>query len=183
MSEKDVIKETKPRMETVIEDFRRKMATIRTGRAAVSILDTVMVDYYGTMTPLNQMASVHAPEPQMLPCSPGIKLKLRRRESDSRFRPRVESFERRQARAHSDSAADRRTSQTTRQAGPRNRRRSPHRRSQYSSRRQRAFEEDAEGQDDLRRLRARRACRKYRNSPTPISAGSTSSPNPKNTKS
>src|SRR5919106_4558646 len=70
MSEKDVIKETKPRMETVIEDFRRKLATIRTGRAAVSILDTVMVDYYGTLTPLNQMASVHAPEPQMLTVQP-----------------------------------------------------------------------------------------------------------------
>ena len=70
MSEKDVIKETRPRMETVIEDFKRKLATVRTGRAAVSILDTVMVDYYGTMTPLNQLASVHAPEPQMLTVQP-----------------------------------------------------------------------------------------------------------------
>ena len=70
MSEKDVIKETKPRMDTVIDDFRRKLATVRTGRAAISLLDTVMVDYYGTMTPLNQMASVHAPEPQMLTVQP-----------------------------------------------------------------------------------------------------------------
>ena len=70
MSEKDVIKETKPRMDTVIEDFRRKLAAVRTGRAAVSILDNVMVDYYGTPTPLNQMASVHAPEPQMLTVQP-----------------------------------------------------------------------------------------------------------------
>lgn len=70
MSEKDVIKETRPRMDTVIEDFRRKLGTIRTGRAAVSLLDTVMVDYYGTMTPLNQLASVHAPEPQMLTVQP-----------------------------------------------------------------------------------------------------------------
>ena len=70
MSEKDVIKETRPRMETVIDDFKRKVATIRTGRAAVSILDTVMVDYYGTPTPLSQMASVHAPEPQMLTVQP-----------------------------------------------------------------------------------------------------------------
>ena len=44
MSEKDVIKETRPRMDTVIDDFRRKLATVRTGRAAVSLLDTVMVD-------------------------------------------------------------------------------------------------------------------------------------------
>jgi ribosome recycling factor len=70
MSEKDVIRETRPRMEGVIEDFRRKLAAIRTGRAAVSILDSVLVDYYGTPTPLNQMASVHAPEPQMLTVQP-----------------------------------------------------------------------------------------------------------------
>ena len=70
MSEKDVIKEARHRMDTVIDDFRRKMAAIRTGRAAVSILDTVVVDYYGTMTPLNQMASVHAPEPQLLTVQP-----------------------------------------------------------------------------------------------------------------
>ncbi len=70
MSEKEVLKETRPRMDTVIEDFRRKLATVRTGRAAVTLLDTVIVDYYGTMTPLNQMASVHAPEPQMLTVQP-----------------------------------------------------------------------------------------------------------------
>ena len=70
MSEQDVIKETRPRMDTVIEDFRRKLATVRTGRAAVSLLDSVMVDYYGTMTPLSQMASVHAPEPALLTVQP-----------------------------------------------------------------------------------------------------------------
>jgi len=57
-------------METVIDDVRRKLATIRTGRAAVNLLDSVVVDYYGTQTPLNQMASVHAPEPQMLTVQP-----------------------------------------------------------------------------------------------------------------
>ena len=70
MNEKDVIRDTRPRMESAIDDFRRKLANIRTGRAAVSILDTVIVDYYGTPTPLNQMASVHAPEPQLLTVQP-----------------------------------------------------------------------------------------------------------------
>src|SRR6478736_449051 len=70
MNDKEVIKETKPRMESAIDYFQRKLATIRTGRAAISLLDSVMVDYYGTMTPLNQMASVHAPEPQMLTVQP-----------------------------------------------------------------------------------------------------------------
>ena len=70
MSEQSVIKETRPRMEAVIDDFRRKLATVRTGRAAVSLLDSVTVDYYGTPTPLSQMASVHAPEPAMLTVQP-----------------------------------------------------------------------------------------------------------------
>ena len=70
MTERDVIKDIKPRMEGAVDDFKRRMASIRTGRAAVSILDTVMVDYYGTMTPLAQMASVHAPEPQMITVQP-----------------------------------------------------------------------------------------------------------------
>jgi ribosome recycling factor len=66
----DVIKETKPRMEAAVEDFKRKLANIRTGRATVGILDSITVDYYGTPTPLNQMASVAVPEPQMLTVSP-----------------------------------------------------------------------------------------------------------------
>ncbi|MDQ3687295.1 MAG: ribosome recycling factor [Acidobacteriota bacterium] len=70
MSEKDVIKETRPRMEGAIDDFRRRLATVRTGRAAVSLLDSVMVDYYGTPTSLSQMASVHAPEPQLITVQP-----------------------------------------------------------------------------------------------------------------
>jgi ribosome recycling factor len=70
MTEQDIVKETRPRMESSIEDFRRKLATVRTGRASVSLLDNVMIDYYGTATPLNQMASVHAPEPQMLTVQP-----------------------------------------------------------------------------------------------------------------
>jgi ribosome recycling factor len=70
MSEKDVIKETRPRMEGAVEDFRRKIAAVRTGRAVVSLLDPVTVEYYGTPTPLNQMASVHAPEPNLLTVQP-----------------------------------------------------------------------------------------------------------------
>ena len=70
MNEKDIIRETRPRMDGAIEDVRRKLATVRTGRASVSLLDTITVDYYGTPTPLNQMASVHAPEPQMLTVQP-----------------------------------------------------------------------------------------------------------------
>lgn len=70
MNEKDVIKQTRPRMEAAVEDFRKKLATVRTGRAAVSLLDSVVVEYYGTPTPLNQMASVHVPEAQLITVQP-----------------------------------------------------------------------------------------------------------------
>lgn len=70
MSAESVIKETKPKMEAVVEDFKRKLANVRTGRANIGILDGVMVDYYGVQTPLNQMASVNVPEAQMLTVQP-----------------------------------------------------------------------------------------------------------------
>lgn len=70
MSVSTVTNETKPKMEAVVEDFKRKLGNVRTGRATVGLLDTVMVDYYGTPTPLNQMASVAVPEPQLLTVQP-----------------------------------------------------------------------------------------------------------------
>ena len=70
MSIESVTKETKPKMEAVVEDFKRRLANIRVGRATVGLLDTVMVDYYGTPTPLSQMASVAVPEPQLLTVQP-----------------------------------------------------------------------------------------------------------------
>lgn len=65
-----VINETKPKMQSVIDDLMRKLAAVRTGRASTGLLDNVMVDYYGTPTPLNQMASVSVPEPQLLTIQP-----------------------------------------------------------------------------------------------------------------
>lgn len=70
MSVQDIVKETGPKMDAVIEDFKRKLANIRTGRATVGMLDVVMVDYYGTPTPLAQMASIAVPEPQMITVQP-----------------------------------------------------------------------------------------------------------------
>ena len=70
MSSQDVIRETGPKMDLVVEDFKRKLSNVRTGRATVGLLDTVSVDYYGTPTPLIQMASVAVPEPQLLTVQP-----------------------------------------------------------------------------------------------------------------
>jgi len=70
MSVADITNETRPKMDAVVEDFKRKLSNVRTGRAAVGLLDTVSVDYYGTPTPLNQMASVAVPEPQLITVTP-----------------------------------------------------------------------------------------------------------------
>ena len=70
MSVQDIVKETGPKMAAVDEDFKRKLADIRTGRATTGLLDVVTVDYYGTPTPLSQMASVAVPEPQMITVQP-----------------------------------------------------------------------------------------------------------------
>jgi len=61
---------TKERMQKVVADLQHAMAGIRTGRASVSLLDGIKVDYYGTLTPLNQLATLHVPEPSMITCQP-----------------------------------------------------------------------------------------------------------------
>jgi ribosome recycling factor len=67
---KDIFGQIKSRMDKAVEDFRREMASVRTGRASVHMLDGVTVDYYGTVTPLNQLGNVSAPEPQMITVQP-----------------------------------------------------------------------------------------------------------------
>ena len=67
---KEISKETKTRMDQAIEDFRRKLGTVRTGRASTSLLDNITVEYYGTNMPLNQVATIHAPEASLLTVQP-----------------------------------------------------------------------------------------------------------------
>ena len=57
---------TKTKMESAISAFQRDLGSLRTGRASVSLLDPVMVDAYGSKTPLNQVANVSAPEPKLI---------------------------------------------------------------------------------------------------------------------
>jgi ribosome recycling factor len=70
MSASDVTRETGPKMDAIVEDFKRKLGNVRTGRATIGLLDPVHVDYYGTSTPLNQMASIAVPEPQLITVQP-----------------------------------------------------------------------------------------------------------------
>lgn len=69
-SVKEVEAQNKTRMEKVLSGLQHEMAGIRTGRASVSLFDTVRVDYYGTVMPLNQVATLHVPEPAMITVQP-----------------------------------------------------------------------------------------------------------------
>ncbi|HEX8892392.1 MAG TPA: ribosome recycling factor [Terriglobales bacterium] len=67
---KDSFAQLKTRMDKAVEDFRKEMTATRTGRASVHMLDGVMVDAYGSQMPLNQLANVSAPEPQLITVQP-----------------------------------------------------------------------------------------------------------------
>ncbi len=65
-----IFKDTKESMEKSIEALNNELNRIRTGRASLSILDDIRVDYYGTLTPLNQMASLSVPESRLIAIQP-----------------------------------------------------------------------------------------------------------------
>jgi len=67
---KETLAQTKTRMGKALEDFRQELATVRTGRASASLLDHIKVEYYGTPTPLNQVATLGVPEPSLLTVQP-----------------------------------------------------------------------------------------------------------------
>lgn len=67
---KEVSLDTRTRMEKVIEDFRHKLTTVRTGRASTNILDGITVEAYGAELPLNQVATINAPEAALLTVQP-----------------------------------------------------------------------------------------------------------------
>lgn len=67
---RDLSADLKRRMDQAVTGFQSNLAAIRTGRASVHMLDAVKVDYYGTPTPISQMAQVSAPEPQLILISP-----------------------------------------------------------------------------------------------------------------
>ena len=63
-------KNTEDRLKKSLDAVRQQMATIRSGKASTSLLDGVKVEYYGQMTPLNQVATVSAPEPRLIVIQP-----------------------------------------------------------------------------------------------------------------
>jgi len=67
---KPTVDSARKRMEKALDDMRQSLASVRTGRASVTLLDHIQASYYGTMTPLNQMASLSTPDPSMILIQP-----------------------------------------------------------------------------------------------------------------
>jgi ribosome recycling factor len=66
----DVVKDLKTRIDRTLEDLKKELAKIRTGRASLSVLESVRVNYYGTLTPLSGVASLAVPEPRLITIKP-----------------------------------------------------------------------------------------------------------------
>src|SRR6201998_2235348 len=69
-SSKDAMAQGRTRMEKAVEDFRKELATVRTGRANVTLLDHIRVDYHGTSMPVNQLGTLSVPEATSIVISP-----------------------------------------------------------------------------------------------------------------
>jgi ribosome recycling factor len=70
MANDDVLSQLKSRIDKTLDDLRKDLTKVRTGRASTSLLDGIRVDFYGTPTPLNGVASVNAPEPRLITIKP-----------------------------------------------------------------------------------------------------------------
>jgi ribosome recycling factor len=66
----DVVSDLKQRIEKTLEDLKRDLGKVRTGRASTNILDGIRVDYYGTPTPLSGVANITSPEPRLIVIKP-----------------------------------------------------------------------------------------------------------------
>jgi ribosome recycling factor len=91
-----IIKDSRGGMEKALESSKRELSSIRTGKASVNLLDTVRVDAYGQSMPLNQVASVSAPEPRLLTVTPWDKgltqvIEKSLRDSDLGLNPMTQS--------------------------------------------------------------------------------------------
>ena len=74
---KDILDAQEEKMKKTLEGLKKEYGTLRAGRATPSLLDKVMVDYYGTPTPVNQLANVTVPEPRMIMIKPWDKKSLK----------------------------------------------------------------------------------------------------------
>jgi ribosome recycling factor len=70
MQIKEIQQDAETRMDKAVESTRQELAKIRTGKASPALLDTIKVSYYGTMTPIKQVAGINTPEPRLITIQP-----------------------------------------------------------------------------------------------------------------
>jgi ribosome recycling factor len=92
---KELSADVKRRMDHAVTGFQSNLSSVRTGRASVHMLDQVKIDYYGTPTPVSQMAQVSAPEPQLIliqPWDPSVIKEIEKalQTSDLGFNPQTD---------------------------------------------------------------------------------------------
>ena len=68
--EEKILKDIEAKMEKTLASFKTDLSKVRTGRASLSLFDDIRVDYYGTQTPLNQLATLAVPEPRLITIQP-----------------------------------------------------------------------------------------------------------------
>ena len=68
--EEKIFEETKSRMQKALDAYRHELSKLRTGRASISILEDIRAEYYGTLTPLNQIATLGVPDPRTISIQP-----------------------------------------------------------------------------------------------------------------
>lgn len=67
---KDILRELEKKMKTSVEHFRKDLSRLRTGRANINLFEDIKVDYYGTLTPINQVATLGVPDPTLITIQP-----------------------------------------------------------------------------------------------------------------
>ena len=112
----EFLDDAKRRMDKSIETTRTEFNSVRTGRASAALLDRITIDYYGTPTPLKNMATLSVPEARLLTVQPFDPTQIKAIEKAVHgVRPRADAVERRQADPAADPAADRGAAQGARQ--------------------------------------------------------------------
>ena len=89
LSPTEILAETERKMDNTVTALKRELGTIRTGRATPALIENVSVDYYGVATPLNQIASISAPDARVIMVQPWDKQALREKIGRASCRERV----------------------------------------------------------------------------------------------
>src|SRR5215813_5504287 len=105
MTVNEILQRAQTKMNETVEHTRKELTALRTGRASLAIMDGIAVEYYGTPTPLNQVATLTIPDPTLIVAALGSVGPFGDREGDPEGGPRAQPLQRRQGDPDSDPSA------------------------------------------------------------------------------